>query len=61
MRNSDDVLEVFLILAGRQQTAAVQKLVDVQKQARGNDGAYRHLDGGEALYLMISPRSHTVD
>jgi hypothetical protein len=32
IRHSDDVLAVLLILAGRQQTAAAQKLVDVRNK-----------------------------
>jgi hypothetical protein len=32
MRHSDDVLQVLLILAGRQQTVAVQRLVDVRNK-----------------------------
>ena len=32
IRHSDDVLEVLLTLAGRQQTVAVQRLVDVRNK-----------------------------
>jgi hypothetical protein len=32
MRHSDDVLQVLLILAGRQQTVAVQRLVDLRSK-----------------------------
>jgi hypothetical protein len=32
MRHSDDVLQVLLILAGRQQTVAMQRLVDVRNK-----------------------------
>jgi hypothetical protein len=32
MRHSDDVPEVLLILAGRQQTVAVQRLVDLRNK-----------------------------
>ena len=32
MRHSDDVLQVLLILAGRQQTVAVQRLVDLRNK-----------------------------
>ncbi len=32
LRHSDDVLEVLLILAGRQQIAAAQKLVDLRNK-----------------------------
>lgn len=32
IRHSDDVLEVLLILAGRQQAVAVQRLVDVRNK-----------------------------
>jgi hypothetical protein len=32
MRHSDDVLQVLLILDGRQQTVAVQRLVDLRNK-----------------------------
>jgi hypothetical protein len=46
IRHSDEVLEVLLILAGRQQIVAVQKVVDIRNKLLETVGQIDELMGG---------------